>query len=206
MMNKPFFNVQYMLYLTYMPKSVKLSQRSASGSQLTAQNTISRAKLCKFCKAPVVMHKQAHPKLDLSQITPNIYIGTNACCTTHFDERLRALGITADISLEAERLDAPHGAKYYLWLPTRDHFPPTKIQLESGIAFLRELVKNKVKVYIHCKHGHGRAPTFVAAFLISEQKITPEQAVKSITGKRPITHLTPKQWRALRQIYRYARY
>lgn len=155
---------------------------------------------CKICEVPVIIHKEKHPKLDLSKITDYIYIGTNACCGTHFDERLRDMGITADISLEAEQLDAPRGADFYLWLPTLDHLPPRSAQFKVGIAALRELVRNKTKVYVHCKRGHGRAPTLVAAYLIKEKKMSPKQAVAFITKRRPITHLTPKQWSALRKL------
>lgn len=157
---------------------------------------------CKICEASIVMHKEKHPKLDFSKITEYIYIGTNACCSTHFDERLRSMGITADISLEAEQLDAPRGADFYLWLPTRDHLPPTLAQLKVGVAALHELIKNKIKVYVHCERGHGRAPTFVAAYLIKEKGRTPKEAVAFITKRRPISHLTSKQWLALKKVAR----
>lgn len=53
-----------------------------------------------------------HPQikeLEYNEITDGIYIGTNQCCQTHFDEKLKKEGITADISLEEDRLDAPRG-------------------------------------------------------------------------------------------------
>ena len=33
-------------------------------------------------------------KLEYDHITDGIYIGTNQCCQTHFDERLKKEGIT----------------------------------------------------------------------------------------------------------------
>ncbi len=155
---------------------------------------------CKTCTIPMVLHKEKHLKLEFSKITDYIYIGTNACCGTHFDERLRSMGITADISLEDKRLDTPRGVDVYLWLPTPDHCPPTVSQLQAGIATLKELVKSKVKIYVHCERGHGRAPTLIAAYLIKENGWTPKQAVSFITVRRPIAHLTPKQWAALGRI------
>lgn len=155
---------------------------------------------CKICEVPAIIHKEKHPKLDFSKITEQIYIGTNACCSTHFDERLRHMGISADISLEAEQLDAPRGADFYLWLPTPDHLPPRPAQLKVGIAALCELIKNRVKVYVHCERGHGRAPTFIAAYFIKEKKMTPKQAVAFISKHRPITHLTSRQLAALKKV------
>ncbi len=142
-------------------------------------------------------HDKKHNKLEYNQITPNIYIGTNMCCRTHFEEELLEQGITADISLEEEKLDAPFGVKFYLWLPTKDHTPPNPEQLRLGIRFIEELIKMDKKVYVHCKHGHGRAPTLVAAYLISRGK-TVEGAVALIKEKRPATHLQDAQLEALK--------
>jgi len=111
-----------------------------------------------------------HPPLifEYSKITNYIYIGTNMCCQGHFNKSLIRKGIKANISLEEIRIDQPFGVDYYLWLPTKDHKAPTLKQLKVGIAFLKELKKLKVKCYIRCQRGHGRAPTLVAASLISE--------------------------------------
>jgi len=49
------------------------------------------------------------PTLEYNYITNGIYIGTNQCCQTHFDEKLKKEGIEADISLEEEKIDAPFG-------------------------------------------------------------------------------------------------
>ncbi len=139
-----------------------------------------------------------HPKLDYSKITDYIYLGTNQCCQTHFDERLMEKGIRADISLEKNRLDAPFGVKYYLWLPTADGKAPTPRQLELGIAMLRFFVKNKIRVYVHCKNGHGRAPTLVAAYLMTTGMDMPE-AVAYVKKRRPVMHLNTIQLNVLRR-------
>jgi protein-tyrosine phosphatase len=146
----------------------------------------------------VNLHGAEHPKLDFSQITDTILIGTNACCSTHFDERLVGIGVRADISLEEERLDAPKGAIVFLWLPTADHTPPTPMQLRIGVAALRELAHEKMTVYVHCRQGHGRAPTLIAAYFIAEGMDVAE-AVRLVKKKRPITHLRPNQLAALRK-------
>ena len=147
------------------------------------------------------LHGTEHPKLDFSKITDTILIGTNACCTTHFDERLIGIGVRADISLEEERLDAPQGAIMFLWLPTKDHTPPSQMQLRIGVTALHELVHEKVTVYVHCRQGHGRAPTLVAAYLIAEgMKL--DEAVRFVKKRRPITHLMPRQLAALRTFAR----
>ncbi|MBI2498814.1 dual specificity protein phosphatase family protein [Candidatus Woesearchaeota archaeon] len=141
------------------------------------------------------MHNKK-PVFEYSKITEYIYIGTNLCCAEHFKKVLLKKGIKADISLEEKRLDHPIGVDYYLWLPTKDQTPPSFNQLLIGSKFIKDLIKNKVKVYIHCEFGHGRSPTLVAAYFISEGKEVKE-AIKIIKNKRPSIHLSKSQIKAL---------
>lgn len=135
--------------------------------------------------------------LEYNEIADGIYIGTNQCCQTHFDEELKKLGITADISLEEARLDAPFGVDFYTWIPVKNHLPLTPDQLEFGVATLEKLVAMGKKIYVHCKNGHGRAPTLVAAYLTRRGK-SPEEAEVLIKSKRPSMHLEEAQRNALR--------
>lgn len=144
-----------------------------------------------------------HEPLDYDYITDGIYIGTNVCCQVHFDERLSKEGIEADISLEAERADTPFGVQFYLWLPVVDHTAPSPEQLRVGVTMLETLVRLKKKVYVHCKNGHGRAPTLVAAYLIKQGKSVKE-AEDFIRTKRSGIHLRPVQWNRLRTWQEFA--
>jgi protein-tyrosine phosphatase len=141
---------------------------------------------------------ETHPqnKLDYNYITDGIYIGTNQCCKTHFDEKLGKEGITADISLEEDRLDAPFGVDFYIWMPVKNHAAPKREQLEFGVSVLEKLVSMGKKVYVHCKNGHERAPTLVAAYLIKKGK-SPEQAEEFIKSQRPSMHLEDVQRQVL---------
>lgn len=141
-----------------------------------------------------------HPqikKLEYSYITDGIYIGTNQCCHTHFDEKLKHEGIEADISLEGERVDTPFGVQFYTWIPIKNHTAPTIEQLEFGVVTLEKLVAMKKKIYVHCQNGHGRAPTMVAAYLIKKGKSV-DEAIKFIKEQRPTIHLEEVQREALK--------
>lgn len=140
-------------------------------------------------------------EFEYNLITDDIYIGTNLCCQVHFDEELLKKGVSADISLEAEKIDSPFGVDYYLWLPVVDKMPPSLEQLKVGVETLKKLVDLKVKVYVHCQHGHGRAPTLVAAYLIAQGK-TAAEAISIIKDKRPAIHLNDKQEEALEEYKR----
>jgi len=120
------------------------------------------------------------------------------CCQRYFDKRLLKLGIEADISLEYERVDSPFGVRYFIWIPTKDRTPPPQRQLFVGARMLKELVDNRIKTYVHCKHGHGRAPTLVAAYFVLQG--TPlREAIKRIRERRPAIHLERMQIRALKK-------
>lgn len=142
-----------------------------------------------------------HPVLDYSQITPYIFVGTNMCCQVHFEEELLAKGIKVDISLERERLDSPEGVEAFLWLPIKDHYAPSRLQLQLGVELLEEIVELKKQVYVHCKNGHGRAPTLVAAYLMAEQGMSVAEAIAFIKKRRPSIHLHPRQRRSLSAFY-----
>lgn len=133
---------------------------------------------------------------EYNQIANNIFIGTNMCCQTHFDEKLIKIGITADISLEKEHLDNPQGVDYFLWLPVTDHTAPQQDQLKLGVTTITQLVALNKKIYIHCKNGHGRAPTLTAAYFISTGKSV-EEAITLIKEKRPSIHLDDVQIQSL---------
>lgn len=144
----------------------------------------------------MIKHEPSHT-LEYNYITDGIFIGTNQCCQTHFDEQLKKEGITADISLEKESIDTPFGVDYYLWIPVEDHTPPTPDQMQLGVSALQTLVAMNKKVYVHCQNGHGRAPTLVAAYLVSTGK-TPEEAEAFIQEKRPVIHLEESQRQAIK--------
>ncbi len=139
-------------------------------------------------------------RIDYTQITESIFIGTNACCQTHFNEVLTKNGITADISLEQERLDAAQGAEVFLWLPTLDHTPISHDKLAIGIETLRSIEAQGKKIYVHCKNGHGRSPMLVAAYLMKSRGIDTEQAIAFIKAKRPSIHLDPDQITGLEKL------
>ncbi|MFA7286200.1 MAG: dual specificity protein phosphatase [Patescibacteria group bacterium] len=136
--------------------------------------------------------------LEFSKITDNIYIGSNACCQIRFAEPLLKEGITADLSLEEDHVDMPFGVSFYLWLPVPDMLPPTIDQLEVGVAYMTKVIELGHKVLVHCRWGHGRGPTMVAAYLV-RTGMSVDAAIQLMTEKRPVVHIEVEQVAALRQ-------
>lgn len=144
--------------------------------------------------------KQKVEHLEYSKIEEYIYIGTTICCRYHF-EKLLDMGMVADIDLEHEKMDNPSGVKSFLWLPTIDFTPPSQAQLYIGSHFIEDLVNHKMKCYVHCNAGAGRAPTLVAAYYIYAKKMTPLEAIKRIRKKRSKVQPNRKQLKALKTFY-----
>lgn len=146
--------------------------------------------------------EKEHEVFQFDQIDDLIWIGTNQCCTVHFDSDLLKKGIRADISLEEKRVDAPFGVNSYLWLPTADHESPSLDQLKLGVEHLKVLVSEKTKIYTHCKNGHGRAPTLVAAYYISTG-LSVDDAIEKVMSKRRGAHINEAQKAGLEEFKKY---
>lgn len=77
---------------------------------------------------------------------------------------------------------------------------PTFDQLSFGAESIEKLISQNRKVYVHCKNGHGRAPTFVTAYLIRKgYKLN--DAIEFISSKRPSMHLHEPQKKVLEEYY-----
>ena len=138
-----------------------------------------------------------HVRMEFSEITSQITIGTNMCCDVHAAKLMEA-GYYADIDLEEKREEAPPAVQYYLWLPVKDHTAPTADQLLLGAEAIVTLVKDNKKVYVHCRHGHGRSPSLVIGYFIMTG-LSVDEAMAKVRLKRPEISLEPVQIQALRE-------
>ena len=147
------------------------------------------------------MEGNKHAKFEFSRITEQIFLGTNLCClvTSHI-QILLGLGVFADIDLEEERQNAAPAVPVYLWLPVVDHGAPVCEQIDAGVALMDSMIKRGKKIYVHCRNGHGRSPTLVAAYFIYKGK-TVEKAIEAIKVKRPEIHLREVQVVALEDYF-----
>lgn len=130
--------------------------------------------------------------INYSKINNYIYLGTNACCQLRFDVKLLNKGISANISLEDERIDQPRGVDYSLWLPVIDDQSPSQEQLVVGTSFMSELIAHRIKIFVHCKFGHGRSPALVIAYFIA-QGMSLQASHDYVKSRRPEIHLTKAQ-------------
>lgn len=143
-------------------------------------------------------------RFDYNEIGDGIFIGSNRCCTAGFEPELVKRGITADISLQDDHIDAPFGAEYFLWLPVQDKTAATRRQLELGVATLDYFVRNKVRVFVHCKEGHSRSPLLVTAYYVWKG-MPLLKALAKVKAARPVMHLETGQLKSLQDFERHVR-
>jgi atypical dual specificity phosphatase len=63
-----------------------------------------------------------------------------------------------------------------LYLPTTDHFEPSKEDLMSALSFIKRHKVQGKKVYVHCRAGHGRSGAAVFAWmLLKDPNVDPRQ-------------------------------
>jgi len=117
-----------------------------------------------------------------SEVTPQIFIGGQH--RLHGWPILQSWGISAVVNLRRYKDSPTITAGRYLHLPTIDNTPPTLEDLERGVQFIGEAIEQGRKVYIHCGVGVGRAPTLLAAYLVSKGH-TPMEAWQMIRRVRP---------------------
>jgi len=140
---------------------------------------------------------------DYSVITDRIIIGSDLCkggvCLIHGEE-FKKLGVQIEINLSQENNELPpKDIETYLWIPVPDGYSPTVGQLEIGTCLMDTAISQGKKVFVHCRNGHARSPTLVAAYLIKHQGMNVEDAIKLINEKRPESHIEESQKKKLEE-------
>lgn len=138
---------------------------------------------------------------DYSKISSNIYIGSDLCkgniCPIHSEE-FKKLGVCVELNLSAEKKEVPPDEiDIYAWLPVVDGYPPNPDQLILGTSIINEAVENGNTVYVHCRNGHGRSPTMLAAYFVKYKNMSVDEAIKLLKDKRSEVHIENLQKKAL---------
>lgn len=141
-----------------------------------------------------------------SEITKNIIIGSDLCqgkvCPVHHKE-FEELDICHEINLSIERKEIPpERIDSYTWLPVVDGYSPNQDQFDLGTIIINEAVNKGKRVYVHCKNGHGRSPTLVAAYLIRYKGVSVDDAIMRVAKKRKEIHVEDSQ---IQELQKFAR-
>ncbi|HWQ11934.1 MAG TPA: dual specificity protein phosphatase [Roseiflexaceae bacterium] len=130
--------------------------------------------------------------LNVSRIDDTLFVGGEFRAAQW--PLLRAMGIRAVLSLQAERADEFDGPppERALRLPVPDFHPPSVAQLHEACAFIRAAHADGLPVMVHCHAGVGRAPLTAGAYLVTRGH-SAESAIERIRLCRPIIGLNRPQ-------------
>jgi protein tyrosine phosphatase (PTP) superfamily phosphohydrolase (DUF442 family) len=130
--------------------------------------------------------------LNVSQIDELLFVG-GEFTPARWNE-LRALGIRAVLSLQAEREDFFDGTPpdRVLRLPVEDFHPPSIDQLDEAVAFISACHADGLPVLVHCHAGIGRASLTASAYLMT-RGLSHVEAFDRIKQARPIVELNTLQ-------------
>jgi len=134
---------------------------------------------------------------DLSFINENLCFG--GVCSI---ESLSRNGIQAILDLREEARDnIEEFEKYpinYLKVGIRNRKTPDRDQLNQILDWIKINVEDGKKVFIHCNLGRGRAPSIVAAYLIS-QGMDSKNSIKFIKKNRRYAYFNQDQQKFLEE-------
>ncbi len=102
--------------------------------------------------------------------------------------QLKSLGVRAVVNL-CEEWAGPEAAYQaegitQLRLPTVDYTCPSYADLERGVQFIKGVLTQGHRVYVHCKAGRGRGAALALCWLIEAYGMSPQEAQLLLQERR----------------------
>jgi protein-tyrosine phosphatase len=107
---------------------------------------------------------------------------------------LHGQGITHILNVSTEPENPAVGLTIRVeWVPTIDDFRPKPISwFRRGVAFADRVLNNpSQKLYVHCREGRHRAPLMTYVILRALRGLSPLEARRAISAKRPVAEFPP---------------
>ena len=110
---------------------------------------------------------------------------------------LKRIGVGAVVNATTELLEPVATLRAagieYLQVPCWDMRCPSLEDAERGVEFIAAKIAEGKRVYVHCASGVGRSVALVVCYLVAYQGMTVDQAIATITEKRPRVAMRTEQ-------------
>ncbi len=141
---------------------------------------------------------QGHAWFD--EIQPQLWLGGAPTYNRDYDF-IKDAGINAVVNIRAERDDDQEFYQQhdiaYIRIEVLDVMVPGPEDIEQGVAFIDEHIKEGDVVLVHCAKGRGRSATLVAAYLMRHDQMTYDQARELMVDKRSLVNLQGRHQKIL---------
>ncbi|GFY38208.1 dual specificity protein phosphatase 3 [Trichonephila inaurata madagascariensis] len=140
---------------------------------------------------------QAYPTQDCDEVYPGIFIGNDISATNlEFLDRSNigyvlnaAHGLDSRMNMiepMTERQYSLRGIRF-LGIPAIDSMSyPIDRHFDEAIHFIREALQSGKNILVHCKQGISRSAALVLAYLIAEQRMSAQEATRTVRQRREI--------------------
>ena len=122
-----------------------------------------------------------------SQAADGVWVGGRPSAATL--GALKAAGVTHVLNVSTD----PHGSEVRrdfraTWVPVVDDLEPKPASwFRRGLSFARRALDDpSCQLYVHCREGVHRGPLMTYVILRALRGLSPAEAKRAITGKRPV--------------------
>jgi protein-tyrosine phosphatase len=124
-------------------------------------------------------------QLNYSEVTPQLAVG--GAYRKRQIRQLKQRGVTAVVDCRLEGRDDVDALQQagieFLHVPTLDRHGFTYTQMEQGVDWVLEHLRNDNRAFLHCEHGVGRGPLMTCAVLVAQGYSAP-QALQTVRAAR----------------------
>ena len=124
------------------------------------------------------------PILKYSMISKNIAIGSAPSKFGMFYLNKNGFKYIIDLRSEGKNIRSKNKNLKTLYIPVQEYDAPTFKQFEKVSDLIYKANSNNEKIYIHCREGISRAPSFLIAYYIKFHNLSFQEALDRILFKR----------------------